>query len=381
MTHALRVASLALTLSAYFASTAVAQPRISRGVIEEATGFVVETVVDGLEYPWGMTWLPDGTMLITECFGSIRVVREGLLLGAAIPFPVDVSAGGDGGITVGQGGLLDIAASPSFEGDRLLFFTYSTGSGTANRTHVGRARWTGEGLEDFREIFRNADDKTQGQHFGSRIEFLPDGTLLVSIGDGGNPPIQFAGDDIRRQAQNLRTHFGSVIRISPDGSVPEDNPFIGHTEARPEIWSYGHRNAQGLVRDPQTGTIWENEHGAAGGDELNRIKPGANYGWPNATYSRNYSDGTLISYRISGERWQNPVVVWMDTHAPASLELYNGKAFPDWRGSLLSAGLVSRDLRLITPREGKRAREQRIPLGYRVRDVDTGSDGRSLHTD
>lgn len=364
----LAIASFACALVFATAATA-ADPLVSRGGIENARGFATTQVVNGLNSPWGMTWLPDGTLLITQKSGTIRVVRDGALMAQSIDFPGSV-------LDLGQGGLMDIATSPDFETDNLLYFTYATGDPQANQTAIGRATWTGDGLAGFTEIFRVAAAKEGGAHFGSRLLFLPDGTLLASIGDGGNPPITFASEEIRQQAQSLQTHFGSVIRINPDGSVPDDNPFVATEGARPEIWSYGHRNIQGMAFDPETKAIWASEHGAAGGDELNRLEAGNNYGWPAVTYARNYGDGTLISDRIAGPGYTAPVVVWLDTHAPAGATVYRGADFPDWQGGILSSGLVTQDLRLIMPQAGKKPRHLSIPIGKRVRDVDVDPDGK-----
>jgi glucose/arabinose dehydrogenase len=271
---------------------------------------------------------------------------------------------------------MDVAVDPNFARNRLVYFTYSEGDASANRTAVARTRLDANRLSRFQRLFANADSKTRGQHFGSRLLFLPDGSLLVSIGDGGNPPISFAGADIRQQAQNVRTHFGKVLRLNPDGSVPRDNPLRTTEGARPEIWSFGHRNVQGLARDPETGAVWASEHGAAAGDEINRLEAGANYGWPAVTFARNYFDGSLISTETRREGMQDPVVVWLDTHSPSGLAVYRGQEFPQLRGALLSGGLITQDIRVIRPQPAGRARETRIPIGARVRDVAIGPDGR-----
>ena len=351
------------------ASQVQAKPLISEGPVAPDTGFKLNTVTSGLEHPWGMAWLPDGSMLITERPGRLRIVRNGTLDPDPIKGVPEVFASG-------QGGLLDVALHPLFGENNLVYLTYSAGDGSANRTTVARGVLDGDELRDAKVIFEVSDPKAGSQHFGSRLLWLPDRTLLVSIGDGGNPPVSFGGGDIRLQAQNLGTHFGKLLRINDDGSIPEDNPFVGRDDAKPEIWSFGHRNIQGLALDPKTGQIWANEHGALRGDELNHVKAGKNYGWPAATYSRNYGSGTLISPYTSLPGMIDPIVVWMSTTAPSGLAIYRGEVFGDWDGDILSGGLVTRDVRRLQLNEdGTVAAETSINVGARVRDVSVGPDG------
>ena len=347
--------------------------------LSEHVGVEITEVLGGLEFPWGLTALPDGTLLITQRDGAIRIVKDGTLSDTEISFPVEVMterSGPDGNIVRGQGGLLDIAASPNFADDKLLFFTYATGKLDANRTAIGRAVWTGDGLDDFKQIFQVSKAKRDGQHFGSRLAFMGADTLLATIGDGGNPPLEFLDTLQREQAQNLQSYFGSVIRIKPDGSVPDGNPFAELAGAKPEVWSFGHRNAQGIVVDPKSGAVWVSEHGPLGGDELNRVEKGANYGWPRVTFGRDYRDGSVITPNIAGLNFEAPALAWVDTHAPSGLLLYSGSAFPDWKGNLLSTGLASRDIRRIAIEDGKVVGETRIPVGTtRMRDLEIGTDG------
>lgn len=348
---------------------ATAEPFISERGAEPDSGYQVITIVEELEHPWGMAWKPDGSILITERDGRLRIVRDGLLAPQPIGGVPEVYADS-------QGGLLDVAIHPQFSENGLVYLTYSAGERSANRTTVARGILEGDSLVDVQVIFEVPDDKRGGAHFGSRLLWLPDGTLLVSIGDGGNPPVSFDGDDIRLQAQNLGTHFGKLLRLNDDGSIPEDNPFVGQAGARPEIWSYGHRNIQGLAWDPETGAIWVNEHGARRGDELNRVEVGLNYGWPAATHSRNYGLGTEISPHTSLPGMVDPIVVWMRTTAPSGLAVYRGDVFADWNGNLLSGGLVSEDIRRLEINEdGAVASEHVIDIGERVRDVRVGPDG------
>jgi aldose sugar dehydrogenase len=348
--------------SASASSTDVAQAQNLRAV----------SVVQNLEHPWGMAWMPDGSILITERPGRLRIVRNGVLDGEAIAGVPEVFA-------EGQGGLLDISLHPRFAENRFVYLTYSHGSTSANRTRVARAVLNETGgnlqLQDVSIIFEVPHDKPSAQHFGSRMTWLPDGTLLVSIGDGGNPPVEFEGDLIRRQAQNLQSNLGKIIRINDDGSVPQDNPFANSGNAGAKIWSYGHRNIQGLAIDSATQRIWSTEHGSRGGDELNLIARGENYGWPLVTHSREYSGG-VISEEQSRPGFIDPKVVWTPAIAPSGLVVYRGDRFPQWQGDLWAGGLVSRDIRHINLDDaGKVIGQTEIPIGQRVRDVRQSPDG------
>lgn len=330
--------------------------------------FQTVTVLENLEHPWGLAWLPDGSMLITERPGRLRLVQDGILDPTPIPGVPDVFA-------QSQGGLLDIAVHPRFEENRLVYFTYAHGEISANRTRIARATFDGSALSNWQVIFEVSQIKPRGQHFGSRLVWLPDGTLLASIGDGGNPPIELEGELIRQKAQNLASHFGKVIRINDDGSIPSDNPFVNDAEAAPEVWSYGHRNIQGLAFDPTTNQVWATEHGSRGGDEVNRVEAGENYGWPVATHSREYSGG-LISPETSLPGMVDPQVIWTPSIAPSGLAVYTGAIFPEWQGDLFAGGLVSQDIRHIEVDEsGNVVNEASISIGQRVRDIRQGPDG------
>ncbi|TVQ09982.1 MAG: PQQ-dependent sugar dehydrogenase [Leptolyngbya sp. DLM2.Bin27] len=326
------------------------------------------TVVDGLEHPWGMTWLPNGDVLVTERPGRLRRVSNGEL----DPTPI---AGIPNLFAANQGGLLDLALHPDFEANRLVYFAYSDGTSQANRTQVARARLEGDSLSNWEVVFAVNQDKSGGQHFGSRLLWLPDGTLLVAIGDGGNPPLQIAGDLARNQAQNRQNHLGAVVRINADGSAPADNPFINSSAADPLIWSYGHRNIQGLALDPETGDIWSTEHGARGGDELNRLEPSQNYGWPIVTFSEEYSGGPITA-ETSRPDMVDPVTYWTPAIAPSGLAIYRGEVYPQWQGQIFAGGLVSQDVRRIEiDANGTVIAEVPIAIGQRVRDVRQGPDG------
>ncbi|MEQ8957216.1 MAG: PQQ-dependent sugar dehydrogenase [Coleofasciculus sp. C2-GNP5-27] len=326
------------------------------------------TVVAGLDHPWGMAWLPDGAILITERSGQLRIVRDGVLDPTPIPGVPEVFA-------VKQGGLMDISLHPRFSENSWIYLTYSHGTRQANHTRVARAKFEDNALQDFEVIFQVSQLKSGGQHFGSRIVWLPDDTLLVAIGDGGNPPVQLDGDLIRKQAQNRRSHLGKIIRLNDDGTIPNDNPFVESPDADPALWSYGHRNIQGLTFDSQTGRIWSTEHGARGGDELNFVKAGENYGWPLVTHSREYSGG-IISNQQSRPGMVDPKLVWTPAIAPSGLVIYDSDRVPQWQGDLFAGGLVSRDVRHIElDASGNVVNETSIDIGQRVRDVRQSPDG------
>lgn len=269
---------------------------------------------------------------------------------------------------------MDVSLHPNFAENSFVYLTYASGSADSNRTTLARGRLDGMRLTDVEVIFENANVKSGGQHFGSRLVWLPDNSLLMSIGDGGNPPISFAGDLIRKQAQQLSTHFGKVVRLHDDGRVPPDNPFVGQPGAKPEIYSYGHRNIQGMVYDSNSARIWANEHGSRGGDELNQITAGNNYGWPEVTYSMEYW-GPRISEQTRRSDVTDPLVVWTPSKAPSGLAIYTGAGFPDWRGDLFSGALKFKQVRRIDLERGRVVGEEKLSIGQRVRDVRQGPDG------
>jgi aldose sugar dehydrogenase len=336
--------------------------------VPEATGWGAEVVTDGLVHPWSIAWLPDGSALITERPGRLRMLRDGVL------DPKPISGVPKVCTDCGQGGLLDVSLHPDFANNRLVYLTYAAGTSNANRTTLARGRLDGMRLTDVEVLFENADSKSGGQHFGSRLVWLPDGTLLMSIGDGGNPPVSFDGDDIRKQAQKLGTHFGKVLRLRDDGSAPPDNPFVNRPGAKPEIYSYGHRNIQGMAYDAASGRIWANEHGSRGGDELNLIEAGNNYGWPEVTYSMEYW-GPPVSNETQRPGVTDPVVVWTPSKAPSGLAVYTGPEFPAWQGDLFSGALKFRQVRRLDLDCGRVVGEQKLSIGQRVRDVRQGPDG------
>lgn len=338
--------------------------------LPEATGWRTETIVRGLTHPWAVAWLPNGDALITERPGRLRLVRNGALEPTPIGGLPEIC--GD----CGQGGLLDVALHPDFADNRLVYLTFAQGSPDRNRTALARGRLDAQAkrLLDTEVIFHNADWKSGGQHFGSRLVWLPDGTLLMSIGDGGNPPVSFRGENIRNQAQNPGTHFGAVLRLTDDGKAPPDNPLADDPSAKPEMYSWGHRNIQGMTIHPDTGVVYANEHGSRGGDELNRIQPGNNYGWPEVTYSNEYW-GPRISDKTQAPGITDPLVVWTPSKAPSGLTVYTGERFPDWQGDLLSGALKFQEVHRLDIEDGRVRDEEKLDIGARVRDVRMGPDG------
>lgn len=368
----LNILTILVSAILLIAGAAAAKPFISEGNVPIAEGYEREEVIRGLEHPWGMAWLPDGRLLITERPGRLRVVKADALQ----PEPV---LGVPTVFASGQGGLLDVTIDPDFSENNRVYLSYAHGDISANRLRVARAVLKGNTLTDLTVIFETSQTKRGTQHFGSRFAWLPDKTLLFSVGDGGNPPVTLAGDWIRKQAQNFESQLGKVLRITTDGQAPEDNPFAGddakNPKADPRIWSYGHRNIQGMDRDPKSGEVWVSEHGALGGDELNPIKKGGNFGWPEVTYSREYTGG-VISEDRSGEGMIDPTLVWQVAIAPSGLSVYTGDRFPEWRGNIFAGGLISQDVRrIILAGDGAVTGEEAIRIGARVRDVRQGPDG------
>ncbi|AXJ00124.1 Glucose/arabinose dehydrogenase, beta-propeller fold [Cyclonatronum proteinivorum] len=339
------------------------------GDVPEALGWQAVTVLEGLEHPWAVAWISEDELLITERPGRLRIVRDGVLL----PDPV---AGVPPVFADGQGGLLDLTLHPDFEENRLVYLTYAAGDRDANRTTVARGVFDGSSLTAVEVIFETNVAKTGNQHFGSRMAWLPGNELLVSIADGGNY-IRFDGGWIREQAQNRRNHLGTVVRLTDAGRAAQGAPF---TEAEagedvlPEIWTWGHRNIQGLAYDPVSGRVWANEHGARGGDELNLLTEGSNFGWPLVTYSREYHF-TRISRKTKKPGKVDPLVVWTPAQAPSGLAVYHGEVFPEWQGNLFSGGLVSGEIRRIMLEGETVVGEEKLTIGDRVRDVRVGPDG------
>jgi aldose sugar dehydrogenase len=322
--------------------------------------YQVVAVVEGLEHPWGMAFLPgDEGILVTERPGRVRIVRNGQLDPQPIRGVPEVWA-------QGQGGLLDIELHPDFAGNRLVYLSYSKPGPQGATTAVARGRLEGDRLVDVQDVFVADAWGTAGQHFGSRIVFDQRGYMYLTIGDRGE----------MERAQNLQDHAGTTIRLHDDGRVPQDNPFVGRADARDEIFTYGNRNAQGMAVHPETGEIWQNEHGPRGGDEINRILPGRNYGWPNYRFGNHY-DGRPIPDSTPDAGIEMPLLDWTPAIAPSGMSVYTGDVFPQWRGDIFNGSLVERHLNRVrfdgtTPVEQERLLEER---GERIRAVSTGPDG------
>jgi glucose/arabinose dehydrogenase len=320
----------------------------------------VTDVAVGLEHPWGVELLPDGRFLVTERPGRLRIVGRDGRLSAPLPGVPEVNARG-------QGGLLDVALSPGFAQDRLVYLSFAERGAGGAGTAVARGRLGERGLEDTQVIWRQ-QPKVGGSnnHWGSRLVFRRDGTLFVTVGD------RYAHLE---RAQDLSTTIGKVVRINPDGSMPRDNPFVGRSGALPEIWSYGHRNVQAAALDAR-GELWTVEHGARGGDELNNPQPGKNHGWPVITYGVDYS-GARIGFGTAQPGMEQPVYYWDPVIAPSGATFYSGTAFPDWRGDLLVGSLRPGALVRLRIANGRVTQEERYldELGERIRDVREGPDG------
>jgi len=324
----------------------------------------VEVIARGLDHPWGLQFLPDGRLIVTERPGRIRIVaRDGKLSRPLAGVP-QVAA-------TGQGGLLDIALAPDFDRSRRIYFSYAEPRGGSNNgTAVARARLAGnpgeERLEGVELIFRQEPAHRGGLHFGSRLAFAPDGKLFVALGE------RFE----MRFAQDLGRHWGKVVRIDPDGGVPSDNPFVGQEGAKPEIWSWGHRNPQAAAIHPETKALWVVEHGPRGGDEVNIVKRGANYGWPVIGYGIDYS-GAKLHESTGKDGMEQPAYYWVPSIAPSGMAFYSGNLFPAWRGNLLVGALAGQALhRLVL--DGETVVGEEVLLKdrrARIRDVREGPDG------
>jgi glucose/arabinose dehydrogenase len=317
------------------------------------------TVARGLEAPWGLAFLPDGRMLVTERPGRLRYVSASGELSTPLEGVPRVFA-------QGQGGLLDVALDPGFERNRLVYLSFSEPVDGKARTAVARAKLGSDRLEDVSVIFRQEPAVDARHHFGSRLVFDPEGRLYVTMGDRGSQ---------RDLAQDLGAHVGKVVRINSDGSVPPDNPFVGRAGARPEIWSYGHRNVQGAALNPATGELWTHEHGPRGGDEVNVDRAGLNYGWPVITYGREYH-GPKIGEGTAKPGMEQPLHYWVPSIGPSGMAFYTADAIPGWKGSVLVGALASMQVaRLEFGADNKLKHEERIAIGERVRDVRQGPDG------
>jgi glucose/arabinose dehydrogenase len=307
-----------------------------------AQPLAVEVLADGLENPWGLAFLPDGDMLLTERAGKLwRLDSTGRKAAriANVP-PTFVKL---------QGGLFDVVPSPRFATDGLVYLSLAHGEQKRNTTRVVSARLAGDELRDVRVVFENTPKGTSA-HYGGRLAFLHDGTLLVTTGEGA---------EYREDAQRLASTLGKIVRIHADGSVPADNPFVGRIDADPAVWTYGHRNPQGLDVDPSTGTVWSAEHGPRGGDEINRIEKGANYGWPIATHGLDYTGGRISPFETYPGVTE-PLLWWTPSIGVGGIAVYRGALFPQWDGDLLAGAMGHQHLQRIEMRAGKVVARHRL---------------------
>lgn len=323
----------------------------------------VTEISSGLQHPWALAFLPDGSMLITERPGHLRLLDTSGRLSEPIQGVPDVAARS-------QGGLLEVLLSPAFENDRLVYLSYAESDGQSSGTAVGRARLSDDArqLTGFEVIFRQRPKLSSGQHFGGRMAFGQDGLLYIALGENNRRPT----------AQDLDKHQGTIVRIHPDGRVPDDNPFLNRADVLPEIWTYGHRNPQGLAFNPWTGELWSHEHGPRGGDEINIIRPGLNYGWPLATHGINYSGFAIPEAQGTAvEGTEPPLLWWRKSPAVSGMAFYEHDRFPEWKGSLFVGALASRRLLRLTLDGDRIVAEEHLlhDRGDRIRDVRQGPDG------
>lgn len=326
---------------------------------EGELALAIETLAEGLVNPWCVAFLPDGSMLVTEREGRLRVIRGGSLVNEPVSGVPEVLAWN-------QGGLFDVLLHPNFAENGLLYLSYAHGTREENGTRIARARFDGEALHDLEVIYDAKPPKDTGHHFGGRMLWGGDGKLYLTIGEGSR---------YKEKAQDMSTSYGAVVRLNEDGSIPDDNPDFGDG-ALPELYSKGHRNPQGFAYDAERGILWETEHGPRGGDEINQIEPGANYGWPLASYGIDYN-GAKITPFTEYEGTKQPFKYWTPSIGTSGLAVYRGEVFSDWDGDLLVGAMKggSEALHRVIISDGREAGEERYLVGKRIRDVRVGPDG------
>ncbi len=351
-----RIAFAGIVSFALGAGATAAQPAQAPTLRTQDATVRAVTVASGLENPWGFAFLPDGRLLVTERPGAMRVVKDGQVSPPLGNVPRVFDSG--------QGGLLDVTLDPEFARNRTIYFTYAEpGEGGAG-TALASAVLADAELRDVKVLFRQQPKLSGGLHFGSRVVVGPDGKLWLGLGERYR----------RDEAQNLNSHLGKLIRLEKDGRVPADNPFRGRNDARPEIWSWGHRNIQGMARHPQTGAVWLHEHGAQGGDEINIPERGRNYGWPVITHGIDYS-GARIGVGTAAPGMEQPLLHWTPSIAPSGMAFYTGGKIPAWRGNLFVGSLKFGTLHRIVLDGIRVVKQERIELGDTIRDVRDGPDG------
>jgi glucose/arabinose dehydrogenase len=327
-------------------------------VVTDAGAVKVKTLAKNLDHPWGMAFLPDGRLLVTERAGTLRILEKDSVLTDPVKGTPEVFA-------KGQGGMLDVALDPNFEENNLVYLSYSEpGDNGKAGTALGRGKLQNGEISDFEVIFR-MEPKVEGpNHFGGRIIFIDDNHLYLTLAE------RFKFEP----AQDLSNHLGTIVRIHPDGSIPQDNPFIGNEKAKDAIWSYGHRNIESAAIDPATGTLWVAEMGPMGGDELNHPEAGKNYGWPVVSWGDNY-DGTKIPDPDTRPEFADAVITWTPTISPSGMIFYEGEHFKEWQGDMFIGGLTSTGLVRVKVNGEKAEEVERIPLNLRIRDVEQAPDG------
>jgi glucose/arabinose dehydrogenase len=337
---------------------ACAQAESGAETVDTKSGkIVVEELAGGLDHPWGMAFLPDGRLLITEREGRLHILGPGNKLSPPLAGAPEVYASG-------QGGLLDVALDPDFPTNRMIFLSFAEAGDGGASTALARATLVGNAITGLKVIFRQEPKVSGSGHFGGRIAFSREGHLFLTTGD--------------RQkfdpAQDLAGHLGKIIRLNRDGTIPKDNPLVGRAGVKPEIWSYGHRNVQGAAIEPLTGVLWTTEFGPRGGDELNRPDVGKNHGWPLVSWGTHY-DGRDIPDPPTRPEFTDAVRYWTPVISPSGMIFYTGAMFPHWRGNIFIASLSSQALVRLTLEAGKVTGEERILLGSRIRDVEQSADG------
>ena len=352
---------IALLLSAFLLSACGPDSVPAETIRSERHSFRMVTLADGLIHPWSMAFLPGGAMLVTERIGRLRLLKGDKLVSRPIQGLPRIEAGG-------QGGLFDVLLHPKFSENGWIYLAYRARGSGGSHTRVTRFRYDAADhrLSDAKLIFDARPKAGGGRHFGGRMVFDRDGYLFITVGERG---------DMAR-AQRLNDHSGSVIRLRDDGAVPNDNPFVDKVGAKPEIWSWGHRNPQGIALHPDTGAVWTHEHGARGGDEINIIRKGANYGWPVITHGIDY-DGTKIGIGKSAPGMEQPLHFWVPSIAPSGMAFYRGEKFSKWNNSLFVGALAGQLLVRLELVDGRVVREERLLQDRvgRIRDVRTGPDG------
>ncbi|MEN3353232.1 MAG: aldose sugar dehydrogenase [Betaproteobacteria bacterium] len=358
MITCLNRAAVALALAAAISLSCAGENRLFQS---EKHSFNIVTLVEGLQNPWSIAWLPDGRMLVTERAGRLRIVSKDFRLD-----PQHVE-GLPEIVVRGQGGLFEVAPHPDYKENGWIYISYNGPGEGGHGTELMRAKLDGHRLVDQRVLFRLQPKSRTDLHFGGRIVFDGKGHVFLTLGERGE----------MQRAQRLDDHAGSVIRLNEDGSVPKDNPFVNRKDAKPEKFTYGDRNMQGAALHPKTGELWTHEHGPQGGDEINIMRAGRNYGWPVITYGANYGTGTKIGEGTHKQGMEQPIYYWVPSIAPSGMAFYEGDKFPNWRGHLLVGSLKDEMLVRLELDGEKVTREERLIKGAigRIRDVRVGPDG------